>query len=243
MAAYVYGIVEAPGQAPAGPGIAGAPLRVIGGDGAAALVSDIPEQELTLGREEMLAHARVLESALESGTVLPMRFGVVMNADDVRERLLGAHREQLLEQLRELAGKVEMNVRVLYQEEPLMRELVAGDAEIAALRRHMQGRPEDATYYERIRLGELVAQALDRKRAADAERLLAVLEPVCLAYEVGAASHERVVLGASFLVDRTRVAEFDAVLEAQAARHKADMRFKCVGPLPPHSFVDLGGTV
>ena len=239
MAEYVYGIVDGTADPPARGGIAGAPLRVIGGDGAGALVSDVSGEELRFGREEMLTHSRVLEAAIAHGTVLPMRFGVVMEPDEVRERLLAHHAEELAVQLRELAGKVELNVRVLYEEEPLMRELVAGDPEIAALRERVRGRSADAAYYERIRLGELIAHALERKREADAAVLLEELGQVSLGVAVAAASHERMVVNASFLVDRERVAEFDETLERQAKERASRMRFKCVGPLPPHSFVDL----
>jgi hypothetical protein len=55
---YVYGIVKANAKPPTECGIAQAPLRIIAGEAAAALVSDLPGGEVRLGREEMLAHAR-----------------------------------------------------------------------------------------------------------------------------------------------------------------------------------------
>lgn len=239
MPEYVYGIVEATAPAPPGNGVGGAPVRVIGGDGAGALVSELSSGELRFSREDMMAHARVLEAALGGGTVLPMRFGIVMEPEDVQARLLGAHRDDLRVQLERLAGKVEMNVRVLYEQDAMMRELVQSDRRIAALRARLQGLPEDATYYDRIQLGELVAQALERKREGDAGELLGALSAASLAVEVLDASHERVVLNASFLLGREQVRDFDDTLEALAATRAGRMRFKCVGPLPPHSFVQL----
>jgi hypothetical protein len=187
----------------------------------------------------MLAHARVLEAALADGAVLPMRFGTVMEPEEIRERLLGGHRDELRAQLEQMADKVEMNVRVLYEEQPLMRELVASDRRIAELRERVRGRSEDAGYYDRIQLGELVAQALERRREQDASELLAVLSAASLGVEVAEPAHERVVLNASFLLNRDQVREFDEALEALAETRHERMRFKCVGPLPPHSFVEL----
>lgn len=239
MPEYVYGIIDSAGAAPATAGVGGAPVRTLAGEGAAALVSELPAGELRLGREDMLAHAHVLEAAVSEGTVLPLRFGVVMEADEVRERLLAARGEELADALRELDGKVELNVRVLYEQDDVMRELVVAEPEIAALRARIHGRPADATYYQRIELGELVAAALERRRTADADALLRALESVSLAVRVGESAHERMVLSASFLVARERVAEFDAVLEREAAARVGRMRFKCVGPLAPHSFLEL----
>lgn len=244
MAKYVYGIVEAAARPPEGGGIAGAPLAVVAGDGAAALVSDLPDGEVRMGRDEVMKHAEVLDHALENGTVLPMRFGVVMpDSEDVRRQLLEPHEEDLRTQLHELAGKVEVNVRAVYEEDIVLREIVSQDAEIARLREAVRDRPEDASYYERIRLGELVAKAIEVRRERDAQTILDSLAPVTLAVDVGAPAHERVVVNVSFLVERERVEAFDELLDSVAADQAGRMRFKLTGPRAPHSFVELGGGV
>jgi hypothetical protein len=125
---YVYGIVGENAKPPVGRGIADAPLHLIGGGAAAALVSDLPAGEVRLGRDEMLAHARVLEAAIANGTVLPMRFGVVMSdADEIRQRLLDDHAAHLGAQLGEFDGKVEVRIRAVYEEKALLREVVRED--------------------------------------------------------------------------------------------------------------------
>jgi hypothetical protein len=244
VAEYVYGIVEASASAPTGTGIHDAPLRLIAGETAAALVSDLANDELRFGREEAVTHARVLEDALARGTVLPMRFGVVIaDPEEVRERILDGHAAELAAQLEQLAGKVELAVRAVYEEEPLMREIVQSHPEIARRRERLRGQPEDATYYERIGLGELVADAVERAREHDAHTILEVLSPLALAVEIGEPSHERVVLSASFLVDREGLSRFDEALEQLAAGQADRIRFKLTGPLPPHSFVQLAEAV
>lgn len=242
MATYVYGIVEPEAAAPAGEGIDGAPLAVLAGDRAAALISDLVGDELRLGRDAMLTHARVLELALQQGTVLPMRFGIVMDgSEEVKYRLLEAHGAELRAQLDELKGKVEVRIRAAYEEDSVLREVVRDNPEIAELRRAVQGRPEDATYYERIRLGEIVARAVERRREHDAEAVLEGLAGEVIGVEVGDAVHERVVVNASFLVASERLAQFDETLERLAAGQAGRMRFKYTGPLPPHSFVQFSG--
>lgn len=243
MPHYLYGIVDANAKPPAGRGIANAPLYVIAGDGVAVLVSDVPAGEVRLGREEMLAHARVLEAAIADGTVLPMRFGIVMSdADEIRERLLDDHAADLSDQLGEFDGKVEIRIRAVYEENALLREVVREDPQIEALRRSMAGRSEDATYYARIELGERVAAGVERKREHDGATIVDALAPVALAVEEGKTAHERVALNASFLVDRARLEQFDAILDEVAALNAGRIRFKYTGPLPPHSFVQLAGS-
>jgi hypothetical protein len=240
LAHYVYGIVEAKATAPAGAGIAGAPLGLVTGDEAAAVVSEIEDDRVRLGREEVLVHSRVLEHALKQGTVLPMRFGVVMSGpEEVRSRLLDDHGADLRAQLTELDGKVEIRVRATYEENSLLREVVREHPEIATLRESVRARPDDATYYERIRLGELVAAALERKRERDAQEIVDALAAGALAVDVGQPAHERVVVRASFLVERARLGDLDEILEHVARGYGGRIRFKYTGPLPPHSFVEL----
>lgn len=240
MPEYVYGIVEGKAPVPSGKGIGDSPLRLITDDGAAALVSELQHYEIALGREELLAHARVLEDAISSGTVLPMRFGIVMEGEDaVRQRLLRGHADELRIQLERFADKVEVNIRASYDEKRLMGEVVSENADVKRLRDSVKGKPEDATYYERIRLGELVSKAVEQKREADSARILEVLWPFAADVQVAPPAHERVALSSAFLVERRRLPEFDQALEGFAEAQAGRLQFKYTGPLPPHSFVEL----
>src|SRR5947207_288274 len=119
---YVYGVVRKGGAgAPREPGINDQPIALVSADGLAALTSDVPGEYLEAGRDELLTHSRVLERTLEGGTVLPMRFGVVMPDEQaVREELLLPHREELAAQLDEMDGKVEVNIKGIYDEETVL---------------------------------------------------------------------------------------------------------------------------
>jgi hypothetical protein len=239
-ATYVYGVLSAGEPPPAATGIGGAPLREVTSDGIAALVSDLGEKQLALGREEMTTHAHVLDAALARGTVLPMRFGVVMAGEpSVKSHLLEAHHDELERQLRELNGKVEVRLRAVYQEDSLMREVVREDLDVARLRRSLRGASEEATYYGRIRLGELVAAAIERKREVDATAILDLLAPLGLDTRIAEVSYERIVVNVSFLVDTDQLPEFDRAVDDLGAAQQHRMRFKYTGPLPPHSFVEL----
>jgi hypothetical protein len=240
LADYVYGVVAAGAKTPVGPGIGGATLRLVSSDGVAALVSDVEAQKLRFGRTEMLTHSEVLEQALANGTVLPARFGVVLDGDRaVRESFLDPHLDALRAELSKFEGRIELKLRGTYAEALLMREIVSEDQDVARLRDSLRGVPEAASYYGRIRLGELVADAVERKRLADSEQIIAALAPLALAVEVTEPNHERAALNASFLVERRRLDAFDEAVD-EVGRVQADrIRFKYTGPLPPHSFVSL----
>jgi Gas vesicle synthesis protein GvpL/GvpF len=238
---YVYGVVRARrGSRQRLRGINDEPVRIVAHDGIGALASDVPDGALEAGRDELLAHSRVLEGALEKGVVLPMRFGMVMPGEEaIREELLGAHADELRTQLDEMEGKIEVNVKAIYEEQAILREVLAENAEVAKLRQAIEGKPEEATYFERIRLGELVAEALAAKREQDERGLVDRLQPHALAVQVGPAAHERMAANVSYLVARDRLTEFDRAVDQLGAEQAGRIRFKYTGPLPPHSFVEL----
>jgi|SRR5689334_4885034 len=240
-AKYVYGVVRADDASwPKLEGINGEPVSPVTDEGLAALTSDVPDEFLEAGREELLTHSRVLEQVLEKGTVLPMRFGVVLpDEQSVREELLAPHSDELEAQLREMDGKVEINLKVLHDEDTILREVLEEIPEAAELRRSIQGKPEDATYFERIRLGELVAQALGDKREQTAPAIVDRLSPYAVAVQIGDPAHERMALNASFLVARKDLKRFDEAVDELGEEQGGRIRLRYTGPLPPHSFVEL----
>jgi len=239
-AKYVYGIVRASAGVVHAPGVGQRPLGVVRHRKIGALTSDAAFDQLEVGRDEIMAHAQALERALEHGPVLPMRFGVVMDSEDaVRDRLLAPHRAQLEAQLDEMEDKVEVNVKGIYDEPTILREVVAEDAEIAELKELIASRTEAASYPERIRLGELVGHALDAKREVDSDAIVKRLAERAVAVDVGALLHERMAVNCSFLVERGQLDAFDRALDALAERQGGRIKFKYAGPLPPHSFVEL----
>ena len=66
-AQYVYGVVPARVAVPGRRGIAKKPLHTLADEDIAAIVSEAPDgAEMRAGREELTAHAAVLESALNA---------------------------------------------------------------------------------------------------------------------------------------------------------------------------------
>jgi hypothetical protein len=240
-AKYVYGVVSAAASPPRGPGIDDAPIGVIPHGSVAALASDIAGESLEAGREELLRHSRVLEETMERSVVLPMRFGVVLpDEETVHERLLDPHSEEFEAQLQAMDGKVEITIKGIYDEAAILREAVAEDRQIAKLREAIQGKPEEATYYQRIELGELIAAALEEKRAVAAPQIIDRLAPLAVDVRVGEPVHERMAVNASFLVERGGFEEFDREVDRIGAEQAGRIQLKYTGPLPPHSFVELG---
>jgi Gas vesicle synthesis protein GvpL/GvpF len=240
QAVYVYGVMPA-AECPAlrAAGVEGSEVRAVEHASLAALLSSVGGDSLEAARE-VRAHWRVLEAVSEKATVLPIRFGTVMESEvAVRERLLEPNVERLEVLLRELSGRIQLSVKGDYDEDRLMREIVSGSSVVAKQREHIKTLPEEAGYYERIRLGELVAAEVEHRRAEDTRLAIETLEPLAVAVKEEELRQLDSAFNLAFLVDREGQDAFTRGVNglAQALGDRVELRY--VGPLPPYSFADV----
>ena len=240
-AVYVYGVapaaekvdVEAPGVESSKQGV----RRIVHGE-LAALVSDVESGPLVAARG-LRAHWRVLEEAVATATVLPVRFGTVMESEDaVVDQFLAPRHDRLVALLAELSGKVQLSVKAFYDEERLMRGVVDESVAVARLRERVRQRPKAATYYDRIQLGELVAGEVEHARERDGAMVVDRLEPLAVAARLEPLGTPDAAVSAAFLVERSRVDEFSEAVARLSDEIKGEMRVRYIGPLPPYSFTE-----
>jgi hypothetical protein len=236
---YVYGVVAASDRTEIdAPSVGGgeAEIRRVRRGEIAAVVSDLPADGLAAARG-LRAHWGVLEQLAERTTVLPVRFGTAMEGDDaVRDEFLAPNAERLEGFLEELEGKVQLSVKGFYDEERLLRDVVEGAPQVAGMRKRVQRLSEAAGYYERIRLGELVSQHVEQRRADDTQRVLDRLRPLAVAARADPPATQDGAVNAAFLVERDSVDSFSRAVKRLAGEMEDRMRIRYVGPLPPYGF-------
>jgi hypothetical protein len=212
------------------------PVRVLTAGELAAVVSDAPE-DLRAKRRDLLAHQNVLAEAGAAGCVLPMRFGSVATDDDAVVHVLDERADHYLERLKALDGKVEYNVKAYHLEDAVMRLVMADNAEIRSLAEANRA-AGGGTYEDKLRLGEMVAVAVQAREAEDAAEVVNLLQPESSAVSVHPQSSGW-LLNASFLVPRDAADDFLATVEKIRGDH-AHLELRINGPLPPYSFVEPG---
>lgn len=240
MALYVYGIMRARDAAGAIAALrkdsALRPSALDHGE-VSALIAPLPDHELKLRRENILAHADVLQAAFRHGPVLPMRLGTAISDEaTVVQELLAPQPGHLASRLDALEGKAEMQVKARYAEGPLLRSVLDRDPALRRAVERTRQLPAAATHFEQIRIGEAIAAAVQARQATDGDALLRVLRPLALGVSIAPPHHERAVMNAGFLVDSDRLDAFDSAVERLSVEHSGEIEFKLIGPLPPYSF-------
>jgi hypothetical protein len=235
---YVFGIVAADhpcrlsGLTGIG-GAAGAPRRMAAGP-TAAVVGAVPAN-LRAKRRDLIAHQEVLDRLCRPGPVLPMRFGVVVASEEQLRAELARSRRRHLDALAELAGRTEINVKVVPDEDAMLRVVATEDPSV----RRLRARGGQA-YLDQLRLGEAVANAVRKRSEGDADLVLRTLKP----YAVRTASGppvEGCALNTSFLVEDGQVDELlDRVADLDD-KLGGLCRVRASGRIPPYSFAEPRG--
>ncbi|GGT08411.1 GvpL/GvpF family gas vesicle protein [Streptomyces chromofuscus] len=207
-------------------------LRVVRGDSLCAVVSDAPE-DLSLARRNLEAHHTVQERLWSDGVTLPLGFGFVAQDEEAVRTVLEQGAEQYAQRLAELAGRVEFNVKGVQDEDTLLRQIVEESDRIRELNeatREGRGSPE-----QRIALGQLVAQEVQARQDALAERVVTTLRPLGDAENVSPPSQQYFV-NASFLMADEKSQEFTDACARLSEQLPEGAELRLGGPLPPYSF-------
>jgi hypothetical protein len=243
MGKYMYCIICSPDPrrfTTLGIGERGDVVHTLHFEDLAAVVSDSPVVEYDSSRRNMMAHTLVLEEVMQEFTILPVRFGTVApNTEAIQEKLLKRRFGEFHGLLREMEGRVELGLKAFWYEDVIFQEIVEENPPIRRLRDSLTGRPSEETYYERIRLGEMIEAAMWKKRDKDAEKILTSLRPLVRETRANKVIMDRMVLNAAFLVDEVRQVEFDAAVEKLDEEVGKRLIFKYVGPVPPYNFVNI----
>jgi hypothetical protein len=238
-ACYVYGLVPARTRLPGElRGVRGGEVSLVRRGDIAGVVSDVSADEPLGTSEDLLAHERVLASLAQQTTTVPLRFGaVVTGRAAVVEELLAPFHDWFAGVLADLAGRREFVITGTYVEDTVLREVLEEEPEVRRMRERIAGAPADAAYYERIRMGEFIAQALNVKRAEDTEELLRRLAPHAVAGTPNETADDETTAEAAFLVADQDRRRFEDAVDELGARWSGRLRLRMIGPLPPYDFV------
>jgi hypothetical protein len=211
--------------------------------GLAVVVSDSLVKQYESTRQNMMAHEKVIEAVMREFTLLPVRFGTITDSasplQDI-QKLLGSRFEEFNRLLSEMEGKAELGIKAFWRnDKAIFDELVTENADIRRLRYFLSGKPHEATYFERIRLGAIVKEVLNRKKAGEAAKILLPLRRVAHSVRENEVLADRIVVNAAFLVDRDREPEFDQAVRELDEQLGQRVALKYVGPAPPYNFVNI----
>lgn len=236
---YIYGIILSDSPRNFGYiGIRGPEDEVttIQSKGLAAIVSNIAPGDHTLAPQTLKAHAKVIETAMESHDVLPLRFGTVAKSQKEIERFLDRAATPLKKTLRAIKGRVEIDIKVFWNDLPsIFSEIGEQDTKIRALK----AGSKCVTRQTMILAGQLVCEALAAKKNLEATRYIKPLKQTAEDVRELNTPTDDLVAHATFLVEKQRLKKFDSAVEKMEEEFRRRIRVHYLGPMAPVSFFEL----
>lgn len=241
---YIYGIIRNSAPIDYGPiGMGKRADRVYGitYNGITAIVSASPIIIYEARRINMITHEKVLEEMMKQFTVLPVRFSTISEHDDDAGilRIIEKDYKKFDEMLTKMEGKKELGLKVLAKEAEIYESIIEKYDNIKALRGKLMNLPADKTHYQRVKIGEMVADALKKETENYKDTIIATLNPLSVDVKINDNYGEMMILNAAFLIKNESEPAFDKVVNDLSEKYSSYMTFKYVGTLPLYNFVNL----
>jgi hypothetical protein len=251
---WAYCITRA-SDAPATEGVNGSQVERVEEGGLAVLVSRVPLSEFgeaALRRNlndldwlERVArdHEAVLESALEDGTIVPLRICTIFADERGAARMLAEQRSALDTALDVLDGRQEWGVKLTVDRAAL--EAAARERAADVSDEELEGRSAGGAYMLRRRQERQLREAADRLAGGIAEDVHARLQDWATDAVVNPpqnpelSGHEGdMLLNAAYLVEAAKVERLHELVAELRERHRElGARLELTGPWPPYNFV------
>jgi hypothetical protein len=155
-------------------------------------------------------------------------------------RLLEDNYDGLLGELQRLAGKIEVELKVYWEQEAVINELQGENAELTRLKAKINTASSPVEVQNLLSTaGKLVESIVQDWKTRYAELVYAILQELSFEAKVNNPVGIKNLLNASFLIEKSRESDFKEQVYQLDNRFQGKMNFKYVGPLPPYNFVNL----
>lgn len=226
MKLYLYCLAENI-DLPAVPvsGISGARVDLITVEDFSLLVSEFEGDSVSVTRENVLNHDKVVRSVLNETTPLPFRFGSVVTRQQIAG-YVNTHHANLKTNLARVRGCFEMGVKIISNTD--QTDSGSKSDEIG---------PGAAFLYRKQR--EILG---GEQRTEEAKQVAAWLHEqvhqLVRQEEVSLCPTEKLIVAAAHLVSRQEIAEYrERITEARKTR--PELHFLVSGPWPPYTFSNI----
>jgi len=222
-------------------GISGADLYAVSLDEISAVVCDIKRADLIADKTNAIEYAGVIENLAQQFTLLPMRYGSLMESTDLINKMLGRNYHEFQQNLQKVENKCEFGLKIFCDSEKLKAELRAkSEADTKTPAKPAPG-IKNSVYRDWVnkklkehRLEELLLTYIDSV-IAEITGFLARLNAVNKFKKMAT---ETTIIDAVFLLDKERKDALIHVIEELQNQYPG-LNFVLTGPWPPYNFVEI----
>ncbi|MFD2627985.1 GvpL/GvpF family gas vesicle protein [Oceanobacillus kapialis] len=206
---------------------------------AAMIACEAPLKIYHPNKENLMMHQAMVSKAMEEhDTVIPISFGNVFKSEKDVEILLQNLYSQFTEIFPEIKGKIEVGLKVIGNKEWIEKQ-VNNNPELQEMALTAKGKSAAAGYYDRIKLGGAAKSLITSLRQDVEENIYLPLKSQATAAVSNETQGEKILLNASFLINREDEERFDKLVNEQHEQWKDKVSFQYTGPWPAYNFINI----
>ncbi|NJN85978.1 MAG: GvpL/GvpF family gas vesicle protein [Leptolyngbyaceae cyanobacterium SL_7_1] len=239
---YLYGIFPAPG--PVGltlEGLDRQPLKTQTIREFTLLYSDAQQERYLTSRRNLLGHEQVLEHAMTEGyrTLLPLQFGLTIHSwDSVDQQLLTPQREALNHLFTKLVGRREVGVKVFWQPEAELEQLMTDNQLLRTQRDRLQG--STLSMDQVIHVGQAIELAIEARQQAIIQVFQQTLNPLAIETVENTLLTHTMIYNAAYLIPWEDESPFGKQVEALDRQFEGRLKIRYNNLTAPYNFARLG---
>jgi len=241
---YVYGVIKTsvPQEfGEIGIGDKSSKVITIGFKNLAAVVSGGPFMVYdSLAKEktirDLVTHQFVVEKVMEGFTIIPLKFGTMVETEDEVIKLMDKGYFILKDALCKMEGKIELDVVVSWKLPKILAGIYAYNRQVQKKQKEIASKGDKATPEERIALGMLIEQALITKKAKDRLLILQALKKMAVDICPHDLTGDEMIFNTAFLIKASDKEIFYKAIDKLDQKFEDALNFRLVGPLPSYSF-------
>lgn len=243
----IYSIIEDNEQKNFGPiGINGEKVYTMVYQDIAAVVSNLSPLNFTSKDKEtmlrnLVSYQAVIEQIMKNYTTVPIKFGTMVKDEGEVKEILKKGYLQIKDALKAMEGKIELDVAVLWSDMDSVLKKVGQEEDIKRFKEKIEKKKlsKEEFQQEKVKLGKMVKEFLDKKKDKYAEEIVNVLKSESEAFCHHDLMDESMIMNTAFLIYKAREEAFTSKVRELDKRYKGELNFRIVGPLPPYSFSTL----
>ena len=186
--------------------------------------------------KDLVIHQFVIEKVMESFTIIPVKFGTMVETEGDVAKFLDKGYFLLRNAFRKIEGKIELDVVASLKLPKILAVTYRHSCKIRNKQKEIAKQGAKATTEDKIALGRLVEQELETRKTRMNNLILQTLKrkaiDVCLHDLVS----DDMIFNAAFFIKKEDKDFFYTIINKLDRRFEDTLNFRVVGPLPPYSF-------
>jgi hypothetical protein len=241
---YIYGVINTESHPPDSGLLTSNEMYAVTYRDVSAVVGDSEIFDYTnvpgdVAARHLIRHQLLIEKIMQEFTIIPMRLGTyVLNEDEVMEVLAKGHR-MFKEIFENIEGRIEIDVVASWVDLNMVIKEICEEEEAKALKQSLLDKKEDMTVDDRIKMGMLIKNLLNKKKDEYAHAIKDSLKGLCRNMKEYTMTDDGTIMNAAFLIDNGMRIPFEERLDALNDGFSGKVHFKCIGSLPPYNFYVL----